>query len=183
MNADLDYGLLNTQQDPRFGDRKYGRLGTIAKNGCGLIALYNVERAARPETRFDPFYDARKPIKTTLFGLLGTRPSSIRKNLARKGFIVTDIDRKHPEGNASHDAVIVLYWYWFGAHYVAGFADGNGAYTMYNYFSTPYAQPLENFLRTVRGHKNRVVHIWGVDFPPKDVQTDRISSDSVQIGA
>ena len=74
-----DYGFLNTQTDPRFGDRKYGRLGTIAKNGCGLIALYNVERAADARTQFDPYYENRKPIKTNLFGLLGTRPSAIEK--------------------------------------------------------------------------------------------------------
>ena len=105
MDPTFDYGLLNTQKDPRFADRRYGRLGTIAKNGCGMIALYNVERAARPETRFDPFYDARKSIKTNLFGLLGTKPSSIRKNLEAKGFAVTDIDfrdRKSTRLNSSH---------------------------------------------------------------------------------
>ena len=48
-----DYGILNTQADPRFGARRYGRFGNLAKNGCGMIALYNVERAARADTRFE----------------------------------------------------------------------------------------------------------------------------------
>ena len=165
MDQAFDFGLLNTQKDPRFGKRKYGRFGTIENNGCGLIALYNIERAARPETRFDPFYDARKAIKTNLFGLLGTKPYAIRKNLERKGFSVSDIDQKHPEPSARFDAVIVLYWYWFGAHYVAGFRDENGMYTMYNYYTSPYALPLAAFLDTLKAAKNRVVHVWGVDFP------------------
>ncbi|MBR2644468.1 MAG: hypothetical protein IKD54_04175 [Clostridia bacterium] len=167
MDQTFDFGLLNTQKDPRFAQRKYGRFGTIAKNGCGLIALYNIERAADPETRFDPYYDARNTIKTNLFGLLGTRMSAIRKKLESKGFQVYDIDRRQPESAQPYDAVIVLYWYWFGAHYVAGFADGNGGYTMYNYYSSPYALPLDAFLKTLREHKNRVVRVWGVYFPPK----------------
>ena len=169
MDPTFDYGLLNTQTDPRFGDRKYGRFGTVAKNGCGMIALYNVERAARPQTRFEPYYEARRAIRTNLFGLLGTRPSSIRKILMPKGFRVCDIDPNYPGAHACHDAVIVLYWYWFGAHYVAGFRNDNDTYTMYNFFVKPYPMPLKSFLETLRRGKNRVVRVWGVDFPAKDV--------------
>ena len=168
MDQSFDFGLLNTQKDPRFGKRRYGRLGTIANNGCGLIALYNIERAAYPETRFDPYYDARKTIKTNLFGLLGTRMSAIRKKLEPKGFRVCDIDLHHTKDEPRHDAVIVLYWYWFGAHYVAGFQKDDGTYTMYNYYTSPYALPLDKFMETLKEHRNRVVHVWGVDFPPKD---------------
>ncbi len=168
MEKAFDYGLLNTQKDPRFGARKFGRLGTISGNGCGLIALYNIERAARPETRFDPFYEARKSIKTSLFGLLGTRPSSIRKNLERRGYTVHDLEPKHLDPDTRYDAVIVLYWYWFGAHYVAGFADRNDTYKMYNYYTSPYALPLDRFLETLKKNKNRVVHVWGVDFPQEE---------------
>lgn len=168
MEKAFDYGILNTQTDPRFGDRKYGRLGTVAKNGCGMIALYNVERAARPETRFDPFYDARKSIKTNLFGLLGTKPSSIRKNLEAKGFAVTDIDFRRLKAEPHHDAVIVLYWYWFGAHYVAGLKNTHERYTVYNYYTEPYAIRLSTFLNTQKKSKHYVVRVWGVDFPPKD---------------
>ena len=147
MDRTFDYGLLNTQTDPRFADRKYGRLGTVAKNGCGMIALYNVER------------------KTNLFGLLGTRPSSVREILEPKGFKVTELDKKHPEGDIRHDAVIVLYWYWFGAHYVSGFLNREGTYTLYNYFTRPYAMSLDRFLETLKTSKNHVVRVWGVDFP------------------
>ena len=165
MDRTFDYGLLNTQTDPRFADRKYGRLGTVAKNGCGMIALYNVERAARPDTRFEPYYEARDAIKTNLFGLLGTRPSSVREILEPKGFKVTELDKKHPDGGIRHDAVIVLYWYWFGAHYVSGFRNREGTYTLYNYFTRPYAMSLDRFLETLKSSKNHVVRVWGVDFP------------------
>ena len=160
-----DYGMLNTQTDPRFGGRKYGRLGTIAKNGCGLIALYNVERAADAKTQFDPFYEARQSIKTNLFGLLGTRPSSVQKNLLAKGFSVARIQKTEAAEAEKHDAVIVLYWYRFGAHYVAGIIEPDGAYRLYNEFTEPYPMQLHDYLAFLKKHKKHVVHIWGVDFP------------------
>ena len=165
MGEQTDYGLLNTQNDPRFGDRRYGRFGTMAKNGCGLIALYNVMRTARPDTRFEPFYAGRKSIKTNLFGLLGTRPSSIRKNLEANGFQVERIPKNRAEQAQRFDAVIVLYWYWFGAHYVAGIADRNTEYRLYNMFTEPYVMPLPKFLRFLKEHHNFVVRVGGIRFP------------------
>ena len=161
----VDYGMLNTQTDPRFGGRKYGRLGTIAKNGCGLIALYNVERAANAATQFDPFYEARKPIKTNLFGLLGTRPSAVSRHLIQKGFRVTKIARKTADAEPMHDAIIVLYWFPFGAHYVAGIADGSGRYLLYNEFTEPHPMLLPRYLDFIRERKRHLVRVWGVDFP------------------
>ena len=165
MEKQQDYGLLNTQADPRFGDRKYGRFGTMAKNGCGLIALYNVERAAFENTRFEAYYDARKEIKTNLFGLLGTRPSSVEKNLRAKGFTVVRIPKKHVDQAPRYDAVIVLYWYWFGAHYVTGISDQDGAYRLYNMFADPYSMPLPKYLEYLKAHHNFTVRVWGVCFP------------------
>ena len=167
MDLRHDYGLLNTQTDPRFGARKYGRLGTVAQNGCGLIALYNVERAAFPETQFDPYYEGRSPIKTNLFGLLGTRPSAVRKQLEPKGFRVKRIRRKDAETAPLYDAVIVLYWYWFGAHYVAGLKEQNGLYRLYNQFAEPYPMKLADYLRYLKKHHKRVVRVWGIGFPNK----------------
>lgn len=165
MDEQLDYGFLNTQTDPRFGDRKYGRLGTVAKNGCGLIALYNVERAAFPETRFDPYYAGRKTIRTNLFGLLGTRPSSVEHNLKAKGFRVERIAKKAAHQAKPYDAVIVLYWFWFGAHYVTGLVEPDGSYRLYNMFTDPYPMLLQNFLKYLKDHKKFVVRVWGVRFP------------------
>ena len=130
MTETPDYGLLNDQEDARFGARRFGRFGTVAKNGCGMIALYNIERAANEETRFEPFYEARKPIKTNFFGLLGTRPSTISKNLKRKGFTVERIRKKKAGEAPLYDGVIVLYWHFFGAHYVAGIGKGDGTYML-----------------------------------------------------
>lgn len=160
-----DYGLINTQTDPRFGNRKYGRLGTLKKNGCGLIALYNVERAADGVTQFDSYYENRKPIKTNLFGLLGTRPSSVEQQLKRKGFVVERILPKDAGQTPHYDAVIVLYWYWLGAHYVAGIACENDAYRLYNEFTEPYPMALAPYLAYLKTHKKRVVRVWGVRFP------------------
>ncbi len=165
MKETTDYGILNTQHDPRFSERRFGRFGTIAKNGCGMIALYNVERAADPDIRFEEFYSARKPIKTNLFGLLGTRPSTIAKNLRRKRFDVTRIRVRDAHSAELFDAVIVLYWHFFGAHYVTGIRNRAGAYTFYNEFKTPMSMTLGAFLDHVRKRKLHPYRIWGIRFP------------------
>ncbi|MBR0508217.1 MAG: hypothetical protein IJJ86_06365 [Clostridia bacterium] len=133
-----------------------------------MIALYNVERAANPETQFDAFYAARKPIKTNLFGLLGTRPSTVRKNLRNKGFDVTKIRIKEADTAELYDAVIVLYWRFFGAHYVTGIRNEAGAYTFYNEFKTPLSMTLGAFLAHVRKHRQHPYRIWGIRFPKKE---------------
>lgn len=168
MNETNDYGLLNSQTDERFGTRRYGRFGTMEKNGCGLIALYNIERAADEKTRFEPYYADRKQIKTNFFGLLGTRPSSITKNLRKKGFEVTVFRPKQAICTEPFDGVIVLAWYWFGAHYVAGIANSDGTYTFYNHFSRPAAMTLSAFLKNQRSIKQHPVKIWGICFPKKE---------------
>ena len=170
MNEQIDYGFLNTQEDPRFGARRYGKLGTVAKNGCGLIALYNVERAADETTQFEPFYAERKKIKTNLFGLLGTRPSTIAKNLRKERFSVERISRKKAPEAVNYDSVIVLYWQLFSAHYVAGIRRENGTYTLYNEFTKPYAMNLRDYLDYLKRHKKHVVRVWGIRFPEKTEQ-------------
>lgn len=167
MNETVDFGLLNTQTDERFGARRYGRFGTIAKNGCGMIALYNIERAADEQTRFEPFYEARKRIKTNFFGLLGTRPSTIAKNLKLRGFGVSKIPLKKAGEAERFDGVIVLYWHFFGAHYVAGIGNADGTYTFYNQFQRPAPMTLPAFLEHIRKNKVHPVRVWGVRFPEK----------------
>ncbi len=165
MKEQIDYGFLNTQMDPRFADRKFGRFGTMAKNGCGIIALYNVERAANNNVQFEPFYDARKQIKTNLFGALGTRPSSISKHLKGKGMQVTRIHIDQVSRAPFYDSIIVLYWYWFGAHYVAGIADKENSYTFYNAFTSPVSMTLEDYIAYLKRNKYHTVRIWGIRFP------------------
>ena len=165
MKEPLDFGLLNDQNDNRFGERPFGRFGTIGKNGCGMLALYNIERAANTATRFDPFYDSRKPIKTNFFGLLGTRPSTIPKNLKNKGYTVQRISPQKADAAEPFDGVIVLYWFWFGAHYVAGIATGDGRYTVYNHYASPKSVTLPDFLSELKRRKLHVYRIWGIRFP------------------
>lgn len=165
MNETTDFGLLNSQTDKRYGDRPYGRFGTIAKNGCGMIALYNIERAADETTRFEPFYAARKQIKTNFFGLLGTRPSSITKNLRKKGYEVRMFRPKQAADAETFDGVIVLALFRFGAHYVAGIASKEGTYMFYNEFRQPKPMTLPAYLEYLSGTKQHPVRIWGIRFP------------------
>lgn len=170
MNETDDYGLLNSQNDERYGARRYGRFGTMAKNGCGIIALYNIERAADDGTRFESVYAARKQIRTNFFGLLGTRPSAIGKTLRKKGFEVVTFRPKQAQNAETFDGVVVLAWYWIGAHYVAGIANGDGTYTFYNHFIKPHAMTLPAFLDSQRSSKQHPIRIWGVRFPDKQKQ-------------
>lgn len=172
MKILYDYGILNSQTDPRFAARRYGRFGSVAKNGCGMIALYNVEHAACPDTQFDRFYAARKAIKTNLFGLLGTRPSTIAKTLKAKGLSVRKMRKKEAAFSEMFDAVIVLYWYWFGAHYVAGLKNPDGTYTFYNQFVKPSAMRLPDFLRYLQEKKRHTVRVWGIRFPDRETSRD-----------
>ena len=168
MKETVDFGLLNSQTDERYGSRKYGRLGTMAKNGCGMIALYNIQRAADDTTRFEPFYAARKQIKTNFFGLLGTRPSTIGKNLRKRGFEVRAFRPKKAEEAALYDGVIVLTWYLFGAHYIAGIGNGDGTYTFYNQYYKPRTMSLTAFLEDLVRYKQHPYRIWGIRFPQKE---------------
>ena len=170
MNETNDFGLLNSQNDARYGDRRYGLLGTMAKNGCGIIALYNIERASDEKTQFERYYAARKQIKTNLFGLLGTRPASIAKILRSKGFQVQSFRPKKAAEAEVFDGVIVLAWYLFGAHYVAGIGKGDGTYTFYNHFSKPCAMTLKDFLENQKTVKQHPIRIWGIRFPEKQEQ-------------
>lgn len=170
MQKEPDFGLLNSQTDERYGSRRYGLLGTVAKNGCGMIALYNIERAADDRTRFEPYYAARKQIKTNLFGLLGTRPSVVAKNLRKKGFEVVPFRPKDAEKAEAFDGVIVLSWYLFGAHYVAGIGNSSGTYTFYNEFARPRSMKLTEFLKNAAATKQHPIRIWGIRFPKKDEQ-------------
>lgn len=170
MKEELDFGLLNTQTDERFGDRPYGLLGTVAKNGCGIIAMYNIERAADDKTRFEPYYAARKQIKTNLFGLLGTRPSAVAKNLRKKGYEVVSFRPKDADTAETFDGVIVLSWFFYGAHYVAGIGSGNGMYTFYNEFARPRQMKLTEFLQNAVNTKQHPIRIWGIRFPKKQEQ-------------
>lgn len=170
MNEPVDYGFLNSQTDQRYGGRRFGRLGTIAKNGCGLIALYNIERAADDTTRFEPFYDARKQIRTHFFGLLGTNASSIVRILRKKGFEVQRIRLKKAEEAEPFDGVIVLYWFFWGAHYVAGIGNADGTYTFYNQFTSPGRMDLPALLKRVKSFRQHPFRIWGVRFPQKQDQ-------------
>lgn len=170
MNETVDFGLLNAQDDARYGSRKYGRLGTMAKNGCGIIALYNIERAADDAVRFEPYYAARKQIKTNFFGLLGTRPSSIVKNLREKGFEVCSFRPKQASDADLYDAVIVLSWFLYGAHYIAGIGNGDGTYTFYNQYHKPHAMPLTAFLKDQARFKQHPYRVWGIRFPEKHEQ-------------
>ena len=167
MDEQNEFGFLNNQNDTRVARRKYGRFGTVGKNGCGMIALYNIERAADQRTQFEAFYEARDRIKTNMMGLLGTRQSTIAKNLKRMRFQVQRISIPNAAEAEPFDGVIVLYWWLFGAHYVAGIRNERGTYTFYNQFSTPYDMPLQDFITYLKQKKLHPHRIWGVRFPEK----------------
>lgn len=80
--------IIYNQHNDYLQDVKYG-LGTFAKNGCGSAAVYNLLLLDNQFTPLsDIIYNLEQPNKQFFFGLLGTRPSAIKKYLQSFGYSV-----------------------------------------------------------------------------------------------
>lgn len=81
---ELNYtGIIYDQSE--WDDFKYG-LGTVAKNGCGAIAVYNILVL---ENKYKPFPEIIKYFDNdneNIFGLLGTNPFAVKSYLKKQGY-------------------------------------------------------------------------------------------------
>jgi len=125
----------------RQGDRTeaWGR-GSIAKNGCGVVAAYNVLLHSKVAVEFETALGQMQKIGATrLFGLAGVHRRKLAKYL--KGKCSSAAYYKFTSKlNAScqHADAIILYCSNKGRitrHYMAGVGNGDGAFTWYNGYS------------------------------------------------
>ncbi len=160
--------LINRQNTEAFKKTRYGLLGNIAANGCGLIAAYNVMNGNGVDISLDAVSRGlrRRLGMAVGLGRLGTNMFSIIAFLVkyfavRARFLFLGKGRSSKERNA-----IIIMYYWFtgkrcGAHYIAGLRCEDGCFDIYNYSSIPPHVELGEFLVGMR--KKHEYPLWLVD--------------------
>lgn len=79
--------FIYRQTDDAVAALRYGRVQLpLARNGCGLVAIYNAMlRLGKPQTMEDILRDAQRLHLPWLFGLFGTKPSAPARYFRDKG--------------------------------------------------------------------------------------------------
>lgn len=139
--------------DVRFGCR------TSNVNGCGWIATYNLLRALGDPVSPGTVASALEK-HTLLFGLLGTNPLGVRRELRRRGYpMQTALGRKRAVlACAQAVAGILVYRHSGGWHFVAFVRRESGLLRFYNAVAgaCAYERTMEAFLR----EQNRAKVVW-----------------------
>lgn len=120
--------IINWQADFSSEIGSYGPEGSIRQNGCGAIAIHNVNILMGGTSDFYQIVSdicASYQKSTILNGKLGTDPLYIVDYFTSKGDTVTLYDIRRDAVPTTHDAYIALFLYHdkgdgFGAHYTAG---------------------------------------------------------------
>ena len=128
--------LIRDQRALESRRGSYGPLGSVAANGCGFAALYNLYvllgRRPSPGRLLEEI--RRNWLRTTLLcGLLGTSPWYVLRRLrALKGVRLSwywNVGRRSvPE---RHELYFIFYIYGFGAHYAVA-EQREGGIAVYN---------------------------------------------------
>ena len=160
---------INNQHDASIAGLPFGEKGNISDNGCGVVALYNVLRAAGSPVQFE---NAREffnnvPLSPLLGGTGGLNPMALDATLRTTfGFDKVKLSSLAEEKDA--DAYIVLYGYLnkrsnnIGAHYVTLVHEENGDYLPLN---DPALQRGEkNGIEDKIGDVGTILAVWSLDF-------------------
>ena len=160
---------IDAQESFEGSDLSFGLWGNIADNGCGLVALHNLNVAAGRYAEFGELYlDIKTNYCATwlLGGLTGTFPLTIEKylvsNYGRENVYNVKID-----SNETFDAIIVLYAHSEGGHYFTGVNIGGGIYKTYNQrgFVGDIASIYNEVIKKgFQSGTNSLYYIWGVNF-------------------
>lgn len=141
MFVDSSGRYIESQWNPLYSSFKVGLYGNVGRNGCGIVAVYNVLYSYRHNINFTTICNtlSQQNLYNTV-GLGGITPGSIINYLYSKfrtvyvssGFNINSWIRA---ANAS-GAIIVWYQHpniWDGLHYVAGVSQGrHGRFKFYN---------------------------------------------------
>lgn len=127
-----DTDLIYDQHLDDAGDLKYG-FGSIAYNGCGAVAIYNImslENKKTPLPDIIKYLDAGQYV----FGLLGTCPSRIVSYLRAQGFDCSlHSDKGEFERLAQEsDYSIYIYAGFSGGHYTLLVNNSENTFTSIN---------------------------------------------------
>lgn len=166
--------LIENQSRYPTNHGSYGWLGNLSANGCGLMAVCNLNNLMGKETAFQDLlrefylYDKRRlGSSKVLFGLLGTNPFVIAAYYKKLGYRVRRY-YKTAKIAKDHDGYILLYIFkdegfpWVGAHYVAANYDKQqGNYRLYN---DGYRQRIEDFSLMFKPEDHaKILLVYGID--------------------
>ena len=160
------YEPINGQGREPYRYIPYGK-STVGRVGCEAIAVYNTMSLLGRSTSFDEvkaFFEAlfRKGLGWGCRGHLGATPVEMRKffrsrNICFEGtFSLKKLKRHTEEG-----IFILHYWvkpYRRGIHTVAVRHDGNGCYTVYNWFNNAETAYLRHDLSDFLPGKRRFIY-------------------------
>lgn len=134
-------------EDRKLGDIVYGD-GTIADNGCGVIAVYNIMRSKSEKVSFTSVKDEMihyGSLHTN--GLFGTNPFALIEYLQSQ-FGEVSVSGANPERWSQKaqaaEALILLYRlpHAFVMHYVGGIRTCAGKFRFYNSLPAPCSKAL-----------------------------------------
>lgn len=174
--------IINNQSDYSDSAGTFGALGSIAKNGCGIIAMHNVNQILGLNIAFDDFYYALRKydfLSTNLGGTLGMNPDVV----TLYNYLGANVTHYETPFNVSkdHDAYIALYFRLFGAHYIAAeYNESTGKYEVYNLYSDKAEMVELNSLSSQSVRGSFLWTVWGIDLPITN-ETERVGNAQSEI--
>jgi len=178
--ATWDDSMITNQRLYSKNIGSFGAVGNYSDNGCGPIAIHNVNRLLGEESTFaDVAYELDSDSRNTaaLGGVLGMNPLVVREYFGSKGYDVTlynGIKNVKPD----HDAYLAMYIYknsdgTLGGHYVAMKQDPKTKdYITYNEVYSTHPVPMKELDDLGRLNEDGSVDkenprlltvIWGID--------------------
>jgi len=164
-DASWDASIINDQNIYSDLPGTFGSYGTLKKNGCGYIAIHNVKQIMGDHTKFiDTYFELNSLSDSTrnLCGILGMNTSMISEYLGQQGYRVTAYS-DYDNVPLNHDAYIVAYIYFWGAHYIAAQYDPSTKKLIA--YNDDGRQEYSTFDELFSKDKAQPICIWTIDNP------------------
>ena len=128
----------------KMSDIRWGLLGNVKNNGCGIIASYNIMASKSPLITFeDVLSDIKKRYGAFLAGLFGVKPWTLYNYLSEKFrfhwkvFFKTEFPSFDAKTQSSNAMIILVKWKGkLSMHYIAGIwhknTESDAWFTFYN---------------------------------------------------
>lgn len=141
----LNYkGIIYNQSN--YETMKYG-VGTIAKNGCGAISVYNIlvlENKYKPLPEIIKYFDKSNE---NLYGILGTNPFAIMNYMNSQGYKTNFyLNSENFKSNAINSKYSILIYFNLNGGHFQLFYNYNESNNTFQFINTTTKQSLEILL-------------------------------------